>query len=105
MDLPENTFELRQHKPTSKDANEDGKVLYFHPTLGWHSSNWSYPLYSGCTHWTYCPPFPPVEKEDPQVLRDKAFEEWLASFDHEFSGTSKELLKLGWAGAWRKWNG
>lgn len=104
MDLPENVYDLRRTKPEHADANEQGKVLYFHPKLGWHSSAWTHPLYSESTHWTYCPSDPPIEQEDPKALRDKAFEEWLATFEHEFSEPSKALVKLGWLAAWRKRN-
>ena len=102
MDLPENVYDLRTAAPEHKDANEQGKVLYFHPQLGWHSSSWQYPLHSGCTHWTYAPQTPPIEPEDPKARRDREFQGWLATFDHEFPEPAKALIQLGWNGAWAK---
>jgi hypothetical protein len=101
--LPENVFALQDRKPEHKDANDQGKVLYFHPQLGWNSSSWMYPLHTGCTHWTYAPQDPPLDPEDPKASRDKAFEGWLLSFDHDFNESAKALIQLGWNGAWRKY--
>lgn len=100
--LPENTFDIAHVKPTHADADPEGRVLYFHPKLGWYSSYWMYSLHTGTTHWTYCPPQPPIDQEDPKAKRAKAFEEWLLSLDMEIDDATRAWARLAFNAAWGK---
>lgn len=100
--LPENTFNLLHTKPTQQDADAEGRVLYFNPKIGWYSGYWMWQLHTGTTHWTYCPPQPPIDKEDPKVKRGKAFEEWLGTLEMEIDDATKAWARLAFNAGWQK---
>jgi hypothetical protein len=100
--LPENVFNLSVQKPRHEDADKDGRVLYFHPRIGWYSGYWMYALHTDSTHWTYCPSTPEIAPEDPKVLRSKAFDEWASGFEIELTAPTKAFAELVWNAAWKK---
>ena len=99
--LPENVFPYPTMPPGKDDADEQGYVLWYHPTYGWCQSIWRYPAFTGCTHWTYLPTRPPGQ-EPPIEKCDRMFSDWLASFNHSFDEAATALIKLGWSGAFKK---
>ncbi len=105
MDLPENVFDLSVQKPRHEDGDKEGKVLYFHPKMGWYSALWVHTLYTGTTHWTYCPESPAVPPEDPKTLRQQAFEEWLETLDVAIQAPARSFAELAWNAAWTKCKG
>lgn len=103
--LPENVFELAKQKPTKDDADSEGRVLYYHPKLGWMSGVWMYTLHSNVTHWTYCPETPDVKSQSPEELQQQAFEEWAQSFEIELNAPTKAFANLVWRAACKKLEG
>lgn len=97
--LPENMFSKRENPPTAHTANEQGKVLWFTPSIGWMEGNWQWPTSRDTTHWTYAPEHPPAQ-EDPKAQRETAFKAWLQSFDTDFNDSALSLIRLGWNAAW-----
>lgn len=99
--LPENVYPFPSMPPVHDDANEKGNVLWFHPVHGWTQGWWRNPIFSGTTHWTYCPPAPP-EQESREAKSDRLFATWADSFDHKFNESALSLMKMGWDGAIKK---
>ena len=106
-DLQENVFILADRKPTERDADAVGSVLYFKVGYGWYSGHWSRPHMDATTHWTYLPENPEPAKTL-EAKRNAAFEIWLASFpsEAEIEPLPKALLRQGWNAGWdRAYNG
>lgn len=99
--LPENVFPYPSMPPGKEDADDQGYVLWYHPTYGWIQGMWKWPGYTGATHWTYMPHRPPAQ-ETPDERRDRLFNEWLSTFEHTFDPAASALLKMGWNGAFKK---
>lgn len=87
--------------PVHDDADLKGNVLWFHPVQGWHQGWWRQPIFTGSTHWTYCPTSPP-EQESQEAKSNRLFAAWTASLNHNLDDAARSLMKMGWDGAIKK---
>lgn len=99
--LTENIYALLDQRPTRDDGDDNGNVLYYKPAHGWYTGYWSHAYMDGTTHWTYLPVRPPIE-EDPALIRDARFEEWLRTFPTKFEDSVIALFRLGWNAGWNR---
>lgn len=89
-------YDLMDRTPTKEDANDEGKVLWFHVKLGWTEGDYRYPVYTDCTHWAPCP-HRPLHLSPEDRIKD-GFKSWLQSFPAEFPPAASALLELGFKG-------
>ena len=71
------TYELKTDPPTIGQANEEGKVLFWSRSIGWHIGNFQMP-WDDDTKWTYAPQpcLDKVSREELiEIQRKKVFEE------------------------------
>lgn len=93
--LPENVFIYKEQRPTKEDANEQGYVLYYSASLGWHQAYWSNPWREDITHWTYLPEVPP-RLEDRSSIMNRKFNDWADEKFPNCEAAAKMLMRLGW---------
>lgn len=98
---PENIFILAHVKPTKDDADANGNVLYFSPTLGWYQGSWVRTYMVDVTHWTYLPELPP-SLEDPLTRMNRTFNEWVDDKYPNVEVPAKALLRIGYEAGYKK---
>ena len=98
--LSENVYVLADNKPTKNDADANGNVLYYSPTMGWHQGFWYTTWNSDVTHWTFLPEQPPSQ-EDPVHKMERRFNAWVTDQFPNVEPAVKMLLRLGYEAGYK----